>query len=302
MQQRVLGVGYSLRSDDDYDFKKLTDALAEAERLRPDFIELPLFSLDVIAGAAVLPARMRLLKSITADRPFRYTVHGPLAVNLMDAPERLPQHMAVLKAALDAAAELGAVHYIHHGGLVEAARAPQMDALYAQQRDALAEVAPIAAAAGLVITVENLFTYDMARTTALPSRLAAEIAAIGHPNIRACLDFSHGFINSTLHGADFGAEAAALSPLAKHLHIHDSFGRLTAAPTYSRAERVAYGYGDLHLPIGLGAIPWRELMTGLSFPDGLVLNLELAPPYWSELPACMAALREMEETLRARNA
>ncbi|MDZ4791063.1 MAG: sugar phosphate isomerase/epimerase [Hyphomicrobiales bacterium] len=302
MSERVLGVGYTVRSDDDFDFKKLTSSLHEADRLGVDFLELPLYALDVTAGGRIVASKLRAVKNIAADRSYRYTVHGPLGVNLMDIAERLPLHKSVMQVSLEAAAELGAVHYVLHSGFIDAPRQNDAASLHAQQRDILSEFAPIAESLGIIITIENLFTYDKTRTTALPSQLARDIEAINHPNIHACLDFSHGFINSTLHGADFVAEAKALAPYAKHLHIHDSFGRLQNIPIYTRSERVAFGLGDLHLPIGWGAIPWDDLMTSLDFPQGLVMNLELAPPYWSELETSVASLRRLETLVRERTA
>ncbi|MBC8050330.1 MAG: TIM barrel protein [Chitinophagales bacterium] len=302
MSERVLGVGYTIRSDDDFDFKKLTPSLHEADRLGVDFVELPLYALDVIAGGRIIASKLRSVKNIAADRPYRYTVHGPLGVNLMDIAERLPLHKSVMQVSLEAAAELGAVHYVLHGGFIDAQRQNEAASLHAQQRDILSEFGPIAESLGITIAVENLFTYDKARTTALPSQLARDIEVINHPNIRACLDFSHGFINSTLHSADFVTEAKALAPFAKHLHIHDSFGRLQNLPTYTRSERVAFGLGDLHLPIGWGAIQWDELMTSLNFHTGVILNLELMGAYWSELDACVASLRRLETLVRERPA
>jgi sugar phosphate isomerase/epimerase len=294
MGGRVLGVGYSIRSEDDFDFRKLIAALHEAEGAGVDFVELPLYALDVIAGGRIIAPKLQAVKEITADRPYRYTAHGPLAINLMDAPSRLPLHKTVLKASLEAAAELGAAHYIHHGGIVDTRHSPNVENLYAQQRHALAEAGDIAATLGLIITVENLFTHDAGKLTAPPSRLAQEIAAINHPNVRACLDFSHGWINSTATGLDFSAEARALAPFAKHLHVHDSFGQPQSIQTYARAEKLAFGVGDLHLPIGLGAIPWDEMMR-LPLPDGVIINLELSPPYWSQLGECITALRRLQQ-------
>ncbi len=302
MSKRVLGIGYSIRSDDDFDFKKLTPSLHEADRLGVDFIELPLFTLDIIADGRIIPSKLKAVKAIAADRPYRYTAHGHISINLMDIAERMPLHKSMLQVSLEVAGELGAVHYVLHGGFIEAYRAGEADALHAQQRDILAEFAPIAASYGVIITVENLFTYDMSKTTALPSQLARDIEAINHPNVKACLDFSHGFINSTLHAADLSEEAGLLAPHARHLHIHDSFGRLQTMPTVSRAERVAFGLGDLHLPIGWGAVPWDDLMNSLTFPDGIIMNLELAPPYWSELESNVAALRRLEQLVRSRSA
>jgi sugar phosphate isomerase/epimerase len=299
MGNRVLGVGYSLAAEDDYAFRTLGAKLDEAEALGVDFVELPLHSMDLIAGARVLPERLRTVKTMLAGRSLRYTVHGPMAVNLMDVPSRLPRHQDVLKAALDASAELGGLHYVLHGGIIDAGMASEED-LFAQQRDILGLFGDEAEQRGIIIVVENLFTDSAKRSTALPSRLAREIAAIAHPHVWACLDFSHGALNSAARGAVFIEEAAALAPFAKHLHVHDSFGRPSEFFTPRRAERLAYGEGDLHLPLGLGNLPWDALMERLDFPGGVVFNVELAPPYWTDLRDVMETARGL--AARARTA
>jgi sugar phosphate isomerase/epimerase len=292
MAHGVLGVGFSLANDDDFAFKALGSRLDEAEALGVEFVELPLYAMDLIAGARVLSSRVKAVKDILTGRSLRYTVHGPLAINMMDVPERLARHQDVLKAALEISSELGCVHYVMHCGMYENSRAGQSEDLYAQQRDILSAFGEVAEKLGVIIAVENLFASKPGHLTALPGRLAREIAAIAHPFISACLDFSHGFLWSTAEGANFADEVAALAPFAKHLHIHDSFGRMSVSPTYHRSERVAYGEGDLHLPLGLGSIPWDALMQRLEFPADVVFNIELAPPYWP-------ALKDMiEETRR----
>jgi sugar phosphate isomerase/epimerase len=299
MANTVLGVGYSLPADDDFAFLKLGARLDEAEAHRVDFVELPLQAMDLIAGGRILSSRLKTVKAMLAGRTLRYTAHGPLAINLMDAPERLPRHQDVFKAALEVAAELGAVHYVLHTGLYDVARAPAAEDLYAQQRDILQAFGELAASRGPIIAVENLFPGP-GRVTALPSRLAKEIARIAHSHIWACLDFSHGYINATARGADLATEAAALAPFAKHLHIHDSFGRPSELFIHRRSENLAYGEGDLHLPVGLGNIPWETLMERLDFPGGIVFNIELAPPYWAVLGDVIARTKAL--AARARTA
>jgi sugar phosphate isomerase/epimerase len=292
MGNRVLGVGYSLANEDDFAFGSLGARLDEAEALGVDFVELPLHSMDLIAGGRVLPGALKTVKALLAGRSLRYTVHGPMAINLMDVPARLARHQDVLKASLDVSAELGAVHYVLHNGIMPAGLAASEDDLFAQQRDILAAFGDEAQQRALIIAVENLFTSSLKEhRTALPSRLAREIAAVAHPHVWACLDVSHAAQNCALYGADLLPEAAALAPFAKHLHVHDSFGRPAEFFTPRRAERLAYGEGDLHLPLGLGNLPWDELMARLDFPGGVVFNVELAPPYWS-------ALKQVIETAR----
>ena len=298
MANTVLGVGYSIANDDDYALRLLAGWLDEAETLGVDFVELPLYAMDLVAGGRILSARLRTVKGILANRRVRYTVHGPLAINLMDVPERLPRHQDVLKASLEVCAELGGVHYVLHNGIYEAAQSAYAEDLYAQQRDILSAFGGEAEKLGLIIAVENLFAVAQTQLTALPSRLAREIAAIAHPRIWACLDFSHGYINSTAQGANFIEEAVALAPYAKHLHIHDSFGRPAQFTTPRRSEKLAYGEGDLHLPLGLGNIPWDALMRRLDFPGGVIFNYELAPPYWADLASSIEGTRRLAAAAR----
>lgn len=300
MANSVLGVGYSITNDDDFGMATLGARLDEAEALGVDFVELPLYAMDLIAGARPVASRVRQAREIIRGRRLRYTVHGPLATNLMDVADRLARHQDVLKAALEVGAELGGIYYVMHTGNYEDTRADQSDHLYGQQRDILAAFGDVAQKLGVIITVENLHISQAKQRNATMSRLAREIAAIAHPHIWACLDFSHGYLRSTTEGANFLDEAAALAPFAKHLHIHDSYGRPAAPATAQRhrSERLAYGEGDLHLPLGLGGIPWDELMQRLEFPGGVIFNIELAPPYWAGLKDTIAETRRLAALAR----
>jgi sugar phosphate isomerase/epimerase len=281
-------VGYSIPNHEDYSLQKFGPALDEAERMNVDCVELPLYAIEVIAAGRIIPERLRKVKEITSGRSVGYTVHGPLRLNLLEQPDLLPMHENVLKAAIEVAAELGGRHFVAHSGgmpFQTADPAPR----FARQRDILAEMGDLAEEGGIVIAVENLFGGD--EQALLPSELAREIKAIGHRAVRACLDFSHAFLHSTKRGVSFLDEAAALAPLAKHLHLHDSFGVLAQSRFSYRAERLAYGMGDLHLPIGMGSIPWDDLAERCEFPADPIFIHELAPPYWSDLADAIAGAR-----------
>lgn len=297
MSKDVLGVGISIRCDDP-EFRDLGSNLDEAERLGVAFVELPLLQMNLVAGGRVLTEQLRTVKTVIGSRPFGLTAHGPIGINLMDHESRRPLHQQVLAACIEVAAELGAVHYVLHSGVVGDRPMPAIEAAYAMQRDALRDAGDLAAQHDLTLVVENVFTYQRARLTALPSKLAAELAVVDHPNVKACFDVSHGFINATLLGADFLEEAAALAPYAKHVHVHDSFGRPRDMTTYSQAESLAFGLGDLHLPVGWGTIPWDQLFDRVRFHPGVILNIELERAYWSQAEACVAATGKLAARAR----
>jgi sugar phosphate isomerase/epimerase len=289
----VRGAGFSSGVYEDPDFEQLRRNLDQAAGLGVEFVELPVFAMDLIAGGRVLPGQLRRLKEAVSGRGLGYTVHGPIAVNFMQEPEILPRHMAVAKATIEVAAEIGAVHLILHTGHTRDQSDAANEDAYARQREAFAALGDAAAVHSMIIAVENIFASEAGVHTALLSRLAQEIEAIAHPNVRACLDFSHGAILCKSRGADFLEEAKALARVARHLHIHDSFGDPAQLRTFSRSERVAYGLGDLHLPLGWGNLPWQEMMASFAFEPDVIFNLELPVPYWFALEDSVQAMREM---------
>jgi sugar phosphate isomerase/epimerase len=300
--EAVRGVGFSSAYVEDIHFDRLRQNLDEAEELGVDSVELPLFGMDLIAGGRVIESQMRRLHDALKARSLAFTAHGPISVNFMQTPEIAARHLVYAKAAIEVAAGIGAQRLILHAGHTASQTEAGIEADYARQREAFAVVGDAAAERGIMIAVENIYVSWSNQLTPLPSRLAREIEAVGHPNVRACLDFSHAAMTSAKAGADFLAEAKALARVACHLHIHDSFGDSAQFWTFSRSERVALGLGDLHLPIGWGNIPWARLMAECTFLPDAVFNLELPAHYWYALKDSVAAVREMAATYRARMA
>lgn len=298
----VRGVGFSSAVLEDIYFDRLRENLDQAEELGVDFVELPIFMMDLIAGGRLIETQMRRLHEALKARALGYTLHGPIGVNFLQPPEIAARHLTVAKAAIEVAAQIGARHIVFHTGRTMAQTEAEIDELYARQREAFATLGNIAAKNSIMIAVENIFVTLRGEHTALPSRLAREIEAIGHPNVRACLDFSHAALTSAAAGADFFAEAKALARVARHLHIHNSFGDPTHFWTFSRSERVAYGLSDLHLPIGWGKLPWAAIMAEFTFLPDVIFNLELPAQYWFMLEDSVRAVREMVGVYEAQAA
>ena len=94
-------------------------------------------------------AALRPVKAACAGRPFHYTVHGPLAINFFDEAFRLPRHFDVLKASMEVSAELGAIHYVIHAGMMPVKQVPAIEDAYRRQREWLARAGELADALGL---------------------------------------------------------------------------------------------------------------------------------------------------------
>ncbi|WP_127092040.1 sugar phosphate isomerase/epimerase family protein [Aquabacter cavernae] len=291
LARSIRGIGYSIRSTDP-NFADLPAKLDEAEALGVDFVELPLFCWTLIANGQVMREPLERLVRATRGRPFGYTAHGPLAINLMETPARIGAHAALLDAAIGVAQAVEAEHLVIHTGCV---RDPDETFAvgYARQREALQRAGDRAGRAGVTLCVENIFRFAPMRETASPSRLASEIDAIAHPSVRATLDVSHAYLRCADGKLDPVAEIAALAPYARHIHAHDSFGLPSVSWAMDEAERLGLGEGDLHLPIGWGSLPWKTLAASLTPEAGAILNLELHGRYWSELPAQIDMLRAL---------
>lgn len=296
----VTGTGISAhkRANDLSDFAEELDRI---EELGIEAIELPTYDMDIVVGGKIRKPQLAALKRACAGRDVVYSVHGPLAINFMDEAYRLPRHFEVLQASLEVAAEVGAEHYVIHSGLMPMQQADGVEAGYQRQREWLAKSGDIARQHGLILCVETLFAgYEGKALSASPSRLATELGAINHPNVMATLDFSHAYLKLDFDGRRdaFVEEVKALAPYSRHLHVHDSFGRQDDIWMFTDGERIAYGHGDIHLPVGWGDIPWDRLMAECEFPDGVLFNIELKERYWYAAQDTVDATRQLAEKAR----
>lgn len=290
---RIVGFGFTTQ-DLRPDLSNLDAVLGRIEDSGAGFAELALLSLDLVAGGRILPARQRELERICARRQLGYTAHGPLTVNFMDVPN-LALHKQVCRAMLELAGAVGARVMVQHTGIVRAQPEPLLEGLYAIQRDALAEMGEVARAAGTRIALENLFVEEPDLTTATPGRLATELRAVDHPHVVGTLDFSHAYLMTSFCGTSFDEAVRAFAPVAGHLHVHDSFGRPPVIKGWTTSETMAFGMGDLHLPMGWGDIPFETLLPGLPVREGTVMTVELPARFWSELETVAATARRLVE-------
>jgi sugar phosphate isomerase/epimerase len=117
------------------------------------------------------------------------------------------------------------------------------------------------------------------------------------------LDFSHAHIMAQFRGLDFVETLAAFAPQVNHLHVHDSFGRPTSIDGFFRfAEKIAFGMGDLHLPMGWGDLPWDAVLPRLRLRPETVLIVELAQRHFAELESCAATARRFMDAVNRAQA
>ena len=273
--------------------------LDRMEGLGLDSVELPFYSLDLLTGLKRDALRCQRMLGACRDRPFAYSVHLPLSINFFFDGAAGQRQFDIFRETLDLAGETGAVNAVIHTGMFRPGLQMPDGEAYARQRDAFARAGDEAKKRGMVVCVENLFSWSGNRT-ASPSKLAAELAAVGHAQVKATLDVSHAYLYCAQNKCDFLAEIAALSPHIAHVHMHDSFGIPDDGMYfYEKSEAIAYGAGDLHLCVGKGSIPWEGLLKACAFPAGALFNIELQDRYFDDEAAdCVAATRAIAARAR----
>ena len=286
---RISGVGFSTMAGSP-DMAALPGVLETAERLGADVVELSLWDEDIVSGGKIMTDRLRRLKGIMGQHALRYTVHGPLYLNFMDDRD-FERHKMLCRTFLELCGEIGVGIMVIHTGFTPHMEPSLLCDRYARQRDVLYDVGDVARTCGVVLCVENVFAYNENQHTASPSKLADEIKAVNHPHIAATLDFGHAAIQCTIDQLDYASECRAMAPQVRHLHVHDNWGLPDFGSLALNAEAAAFGYGDLHMPIGWGDMKWDDVLPGLALQEGSILMLELMPRYFHALEDSLAKAR-----------
>ena len=291
MGSSVPGVGGSVEG--------LVRGLARIKAAGATHAELSTAALHVTIGGRDNRPRMTQVAEACAASGLRFTLHAPIAVNFMDETHGT-LHLDVLASSIRFAGMVGASVVVIHPGRVS----PQADVaargrLLAVERDLVRRAADIAGALGLRLGLENLnpnrdMMAGLQTSYALdPMALAAQIAAIDHPAVCGVLDFAHGWLAAGKLGFDYFPAVRSFAPFVGHLHVTDNCGAPITAPFTADADHVAFGMGDLHLPIGWGTVPYATLLDDLPIRAGSVANLELSGAFDSELEASIAKTAEI---------
>lgn len=266
------------------DLSDLDRILSDIAATGADVAELSLCGADLIVGGRPTIPMIEKLQKICARHDLTYTVHGPLSASLMNR-RALDWHKAASAAMIEICGLIGAGVMVLHTGRPPAATADDIQRLHAMERDALCELGDVAGRHGVMLALENLWVASTALYTAAPSCLAEHIRKIDHEHVAGTLDISHAYMQTTHLGLDFVQEIEAFSEFACHLHIHDSFGRPGDFSSFP-SEQLAFGVGDLHLPIGWGDIDWQTILPRLAVRPDSVFMIELPPHFWDHRVFC----------------
>lgn len=255
--------------------------------------EISLSRAFAIAGGSPIPSQVkRLVRSCRAGG-LEYTVHAPLRINFYDT-EHLALQEQVVRASIDITGELGgSLLNVHCGYAPPETFSAQRESLLAREREVLARLAEYAGRAGVVLAVENTFPETITGDVPDLPTLATQIRTVDSPHLCGCLDVSHASIMSAATGRALLPDVAEFSSVVGHLHLNDCFATPRPAVLMPPSDYLAFGWGDLHLPLGWGGIDWSSVADVMTITRPTVVILEVGEPFWD------AALSESLQLARA---
>ena len=272
---RIKGIGFSTTGG--RDLERLDQTLAEIIDTGAHYAELSLYKAPVVINGHINTPYLDSLLTLCQRYPLGYSVHGPLCTNLRD--QDYPDlHQQVVRAMIDVCQALNATILVVHGG--RNPPQPSNHSLIEFEKQALKSLADYAQSRNVTLAVETLF--DPIQETSDPQELAQILSSLNHPHLCATLDFSHAALTTAARGIDYLSSLETLAPWVNHLHVHDSFARPYPIHTYTTAERIAYGLGDLHLPLGKGSLPWETSLPKLFIRPQTLMIIELPAFWWHE--------------------
>ena len=251
------------------------------EQMGAGSVEVPLYELDVLCGKKIVIEELNFLQKTLKPSTLKFSLHGSISVNLMDE-EYLEDHKEILKRDIEVSEAINSKILVTHFGYTNIENYKNKEKykkLLKNQTEIYFKMAEYAKSHNVILAVENIFPFTPTSYAPLPNEIAEEISSLNHPNAKTTIDFSHAYLNCTHNKVDFIEQLKTMVPLTRHLHIHDSFGRLKKMDTYMHSEDVTYGQGDIHLPLGWGNIPFEKIFSKFSFSPDIFLNFELSDRY-----------------------
>jgi sugar phosphate isomerase/epimerase len=278
-------LGLSIRGGD-----RREEELALARRLGYDAVEISMDGTGLIFGGRLHPGLLRDAVDAFGRQPFTYSVHSPSSLDLRDRRNREPQ-MDLARAALRFSREVGARVLVIH--FEQLSRDREDEAAFTDAIRRLSDEA-----GDVLLGIENI---EVERVEPVVER----VREIGRPNVVMTLDVGHAMLAAAYFRFNLLEAIAAARPLVRHVHMNDNFGRydplrlenFTLYRTQTPADTFPLGKGDLHLPVGWGAIPLDRVFEALQGYRGAVIHEYRYPLFLSTAEADYARARALTDAL-----
>lgn len=279
MNTRIIATGFNTGAESD--LSQLARRLAHMQDIGCTGAEITAVGLDAVVSCRLIPDRVAQLRDVMARHDFAYSMHAPIAINLMDEDHADLMQQAAL-VSMDLAAEIGAkVIVIHPGRCHPRDHVNRQAELLQFELDRLGPVADRAAALGVKIAYENIspnrrvIAGEETSYSLDPRLLAQQLTRLNHDAVVACLDISHAQQGAVFWGFDMLDACEALAPHVGHIHFSDSTGLPSTFPYTHEGERHFFGVGDMHAPKGYGVVDFEALAARLPLREGTRVVIEI---------------------------
>ncbi|TKJ43046.1 hypothetical protein CEE34_11655, partial [Candidatus Aerophobetes bacterium Ae_b3a] len=255
------------------DIELLERDLAYFEKIGFDYVEIPVHGVDGVINGKLNLENVKRVKEALRRYNLKATAHSPDPLNLRK--DNFDLQKEVFQSSIEFAWELEAKVLVYHNGDFERRKQEGKLQNLASEREirALKTLGESADRRGVQICLEN---------GALSIReLVTVVKKINRENVGITYDFGHAFLYYSCYGGEreFLRSIKEALPYLKHIHIHDNFGRanITSQDT-PYINRLPFGEGDLHMPPGMGTIPYEKIFPLIREYKGIAMA-EIDPRY-----------------------
>ena len=251
--------------------------LAFFEEVGFEYVEIPIHGVDGVIDGELNLKSIKKVKEALRKHHLKATVHCPDPLNLRGGDFELNQK--VFKSCIEFTSKLEAEILVYHDGNFKRTRqrSQGQDLARRKEIEALESLSDFASERGVQIGVENI--------GGSLEELVRMVREVDRENVGITYDFGHAFLFYSASGRKGGflESIEKARPYLKHLHIHDNFGRLTSgfaldSLTTPYIDRLSFGEGDLHMPPGMGKIPYNQIIPLIKDYSGVAM-MEIDPRY-----------------------
>jgi sugar phosphate isomerase/epimerase len=295
------GMGVSLPPNDTMgNLEKLKNKLMKIQEYGFEAVELSLHGMDVIRNGVIDRPRLEEYRKLLNSFDLCYTTHAPFSINLFRKSDTSVER-ASLTASLEVSGAIGAETMVYHVGRyigeeeflyphtwLDYTKENKNQLLFEEQLF-MKKLGQLGQQLNVRIAMENMRPYldcPYYCYAVIPSTLVEQIEAINHPFIGITLDIGHLYLSHKMYGLDLLTELRRMKPHIIHLHVHDNFGKACYSTEKNQYELAPIGRGDMHMPIGDGEIPMRDIFNELPADFNGYLIHEVRERYeneWSSL-------------------
>ena len=247
--------------------------LAYFKKIGFDYVEIPVDGIDGVINGELNFENVKRVKEALRKYNLKATIHSPGRLNLKK--DNFNQQKGVFQSSIEFASELEAKVLVYHSGNFERGKQECELQSIASEREirALKALSEFADKRGVQICLENgVLSIE---------KLVTTVRKVNRENVGITYDFGHAFLYYSCHGGEkeFLTSIKEALPYLKHIHIHDNFGRgnIVSQDT-PYISRLPFGEGDLHMPPGMGKIPYDKIFCLIREYRGIVVA-EIDPRY-----------------------